>query len=285
MKTSVNAPIGHYELNQSPIAYGLAHEALRSPVYLNQLKKSDKYLILDNGADELGAGLSGGELWSLFQDIDPEELILPDVLGDSKETIENSEKFFYDFVADNTEALKKNFMFVIQGQTFEEWSECFKYARDTKIANVIGVPYDIDFDVPGVEVEGNKSQLRAARRAKLVEFVVENGLKKPIHLLGFNNLQEFENYHKPEYKKILRSNDTTAPFAAAAEGIRLSDRPEGPKDWKPLDFDVQWERELDKDSTWQIAADNLVTYAEAAGDARMAYEVGKMMGVFYAVNR
>ena len=260
MYCSVNAPFSYPELNVGSFKYGLAHEALKNEEYKNYLESSasEYFTILDNGADELGEGLSGSELLDLAEYIVPSELILPDVLGDSEATLKNS----YDFLTKyRTSLVGLSLMAVPQGKTLNEWVTCFRRFNEDPSINTIGVPYDIDFDVTQelfsqedygsivsyldrvpslrlctVDESSTKTKKRARRRLNLVRLLFKFGLvSKPIHLLGMNDLWELDQYSKIQ-TKLIRSNDTTAPFACSKRRWEYLDS--GEKDWPALDFNV-----------------------------------------------
>ncbi len=124
MKAAVNVPttLEPIELwDVGSYRYTLAHEC-RSDRYLERAKRQDaRYHILDNGADELGEGMSGSEYSSLINEIDPDELILPDVLGNTDETQKRGLSFLEEL--DRPAGMKV--MAVAQGLQFNEWMNCY----------------------------------------------------------------------------------------------------------------------------------------------------------------
>ncbi len=88
MLSAVNPPLCLPMMDCGSYSYALAHECLRHPEYMTRCKVAAgiKYLILDNGADELGEGLRGIDFENILFAVKPSEVIAPDVIGDSKET-------------------------------------------------------------------------------------------------------------------------------------------------------------------------------------------------------
>ena len=277
MKCAVNAPVWYPFLNIGSYVYGLAHECTEKPHYQWDLKTDSRFTILDNGADELGEGMSGADLYDLMLWIEPEELILPDVLGNKEQTIENSTKFHKDFLSKKTRP--DSLMAVPQGLTYDDWITCYNHFLKWDEVDVLGIPYDIEFDIPGREVrEGlTKTEKRARRRLALVKFLDEwDQLRKPLHLLGMNNLWELGNYDRFE---SVRSTDTTAPFAAAIAGRKWSTNLSGEKDWPALDFNSRVEED-----TMELILNNLYEYAKTCGDLEAMYRVGKVVGAREGAN-
>ena len=279
MITAVNAPFKYPEFNQGTYLYGLAHEAIKNEEYRTFLRDGakDRYTIFDNGADELGEGMQGEEYYDLIRDINPQEVICPDVLKDPEETLKRSDKFMEEVKED--EFLRdRKFMMVAQGTDFYEYRDNFLVLNNERPdIDVIGIPYDIDFTVPWVKEDDefqslHKSRQRGMRRVKLIQFILRMGYEtntplKPIHLLGFNNLAEIKFYRDyvnllPEGQRhVLRSNDTTAPFAAGSEKKTWNDHPTLPKDWEALDFEIEWDNRQKR-----AAYLNCLDYFNACGD-------------------
>ena len=76
MKLYLGAPFAHLE-DTTP-GYALAHE-MKNDIVIDQYRNLNG-LILDNGADELGEGQGGHRLTYLAGRLEPQILILPDVL-------------------------------------------------------------------------------------------------------------------------------------------------------------------------------------------------------------
>lgn len=292
IKVAINGPqwlMKRY--NWGDIHYALAHECIDDNESIYFYRYSKKTVILDNGADELGAGMRGDDYLCLIAEIQPDVVILPDVLSDAKETRERSLTFL-----DEARTIQKmygyEYMAVIQGQSEEEWLEEFEFwSQHPKSVNdhsvhialhpairFLGVPYDIDFSVSGA-YDGVKepekltlAMQRAYKRVKLLEKIREKfGLAffiPRIHLLGINELYEFHLIYERKLQSIVYSNDTTAPYAAAMSNKSfVVDRgviSSGEKDWDRLDFKIQHI----SDKTEELLVRNLVMYKEAVNPIR-----------------
>lgn len=280
IKTFVNAPIAHPELNVGWGVYGLAHEALKSKEYRERLvtqAKSDRVLILDNGADELGEGLQGEEFWDLVEEVRPDVVIAPDVLKDGPETIHRTTRFLYEL--SSREALvdfgDMKVMGVAQGKTLDEWINSYLSLISNSRIHIVGVPYDVDFSVvKGDEyaLRGKKSSReRSENRVDLMAYLQNRGLLlKTVHFLGLNDLGEFL-HHRTQAYDVEVWNDTTAPFAAAVDGRHWEVDKSGEKDWPSLDFQV----ELDP-AQYGFSINNLLCYFLATGDREALARLTKL---------
>lgn len=276
MKTAVNPPESVPEWDLGSLSYGLAHEALRSENYLQRLKDiamGPRYLILDNGADELGVGLDGDEFYSLIQEVKPQEMILPDVIGDPFETLKRG-RAFLDRDLEGTTV-----MAVAQGLNFDEWINCYlSWTSDSRV-DVIGVPYDIEFDVRPEQMgdldQFTRTELRTLRRYNLVSYLSSHDLaRKPVHLLGMNGLEEFR-LHVVSGFPFIRSNDTTAPFGSALAGRTWEDGDSGPRDYPSLRFDASREEMM---KVGPSVFYNLLAYFSACNDLDALVNLTKVAG-------
>lgn len=274
MRGCLNAPFDDMNLNIGSFVYGLAHLALDNPEYVSYLGQSERYTILDNGADE-GDPAGGEDLWGLVEKIRPDELILPDVLKDKDATYEASMEFYNEFVLGSRSPVK--LMAVAQGSTYDEWMESYRTWQDLDFIDVVGVPYDIDFHV-GSKLQPQdltQTESRSYMRRELVNELYYSNYKKPIHLLGLNNLTELSLLRDSGANRsgFIRSHDTTAPFAAAVQGIDWTKTGwDFEKNWPALDFNHKWGTE-DKIRAYN----NLMAYAEATGDHGVSYNLGRVV--------
>ena len=126
MRTAVNPPLSASEYNLGAFDYTLAHEALRSRDYFNLFapqSRGNRWLTLDNGADELGEGLQGDVYLDLIYDLKPQEVIAPDVLGNGPETVQRTK----EFLQSNLPWDQMSVMGVAQGQTKSEFMESYQW--------------------------------------------------------------------------------------------------------------------------------------------------------------
>jgi hypothetical protein len=273
--------------------YGLAYEALGNKHYLATLyNRGGRYLILDNTADELGERFTGAALAYLINEIRPEELILPDTIGDSQKTFENSKIFYYEWLF-GTALLERGMklMGVAQGADLASFLKCYRSWVNWKPVKVIGIPYDIEFWTseevygptdPPMDImwgEGKAAasgaEIHARKRLEILTYLKKQGLiKKPIHLLGTNNLWELRQCQDNELQGLIRSNDTAAPFAAAMADKDFREGQDHDKDWPRLDFSAEWK----DDKQVELAVGNLYEYFTAADDSRALFNLGCLVG-------
>jgi hypothetical protein len=138
-------------------------------------------------------------------------------------------------------------MAVIQGTTLDEWINELYFWLANPDVSLIGIPYDINFEVPDEKKMSTKARQWAYRRTYLLQQACTLRMNswgdKRIHLLGMNDLCEFQMMRAsvdPIVLSLIRSNDTTAPYAAAAADRMFMMENDvltsGEKDWPSLDF-------------------------------------------------
>lgn len=178
------------------------------------------YLILDNGAAE-GKALEGPELVDLASQLMVHEVVVPDVVGNCKATIEAA-KAFEEYARPS----HFNHMGVIQGQTFEELEKCIEAFGEMEWINTFGIPRHLLTTLDEVSA-----------RVWCCEYIRErNGYFNAydIHLLGTNPkyMNELGRYQEKFNRYDVRGVDTSAPYVYANERHLLDygnevHRPEG----------------------------------------------------------
>ena len=153
----------------------IAHQIKESDKDLFQ----DKYCVLDNGAFELGGSIDEDELLEIAKWLEPNEVVVPDVIHDANATMESASRFFSKCPVDY------NYMFVPQGKTWEEWLKCYRWALNHSFVDVIGflckVPFELDSGTAEVLNKPPQTLIRFEMVNKLKDM---NLLSKPIHILG-----------------------------------------------------------------------------------------------------
>lgn len=187
--------------------------------YVKKAVETASWTILDNGAfegDEIGAT----DLVDMALNMNINEIVIPDALGDSEET--------YDKLVNSAETLdtdvwaQKRFMTVVQGESF---GECCKLIDDIVFLKseyaliglkAFGIPKHLGKTTKGSEWAQDSIRLRLASyirhkydRRFQVHFLGAN--PRSIHELGY--LKSFE----------VRSVDTSMPYVYAFQGLDLSD--------------------------------------------------------------
>lgn len=115
----------------------LAQLALASEEYRDfyrRMSDEGKYVIVDNGACE-GESLSDDDLMTVYDMINPTEIILPDVLKDAGATVCRSINFYKKVATRNY-----NIMIVPQGEDLLSWIGCAKVMANEIPHNCIGIP-------------------------------------------------------------------------------------------------------------------------------------------------
>ena len=173
----------------------------------------DKYVILDNGAYELGE--ADKEFEAAIEMLHPDEIVLPDKRFDSETTYMLTRNF-----------LNKNFkpwyryIGVVQGRTWEEWWTSYKYCLNDCRIDVIGIT-----DVPIVRhplCEIYRKADEVFSRLVAMEKLDRKGLlKKPIHILG--SIDPIELRFLSAYS-IIERTDSKIAFWNGVHEDRLSIR-------------------------------------------------------------
>ena len=241
----------HSYVKPTSLGYALSHE-MKSTTIIEKYKPLNR-LILDNGADELGEGQRGSRLAYLAGKLNPDWIILPDVLHRDKETRKRGLEF-YENMKDT--GYKGKFMSVIQAKTIDKGIKSYKFWASTGIVDRIGITYDTQIKTPWVdEIWGN-------RLGFLYDLTLDNVYQEnpiPFHMLGTLEVAELFTLHRnPMFKEVLTaitSHDTTAPWACTTK-FKVTDNGISfgrPKSWNRLDFDATL---TDKDLEiryWNIA--------------------------------
>ena len=180
----------------------LAHLSEKYPEYSEMASKSSCYKIMDNSIIEKGNAFNLKDLVNEAHKCKANEIILPDVYKDAKETVKK--------VKESIKWLKNNWcyydfqlMAVCHGNNKEEFEWCFNELNNIKEINVIGVPKVIN------KWCGSRNNFMYLYQKS----------KKQIHYLGapdnFNELVELKDNLN---KLLIRSIDTCLPSLLAIEG-------------------------------------------------------------------
>ena len=223
IKVSHESPIALLEksLEYNDYQYCLVHLMEEQPEYaewfLEKYKamRPDGEILLDNSIFELGHSFDPEKYIDWISKIQPNYYIVPDVLEDAEGTMESWEKF-----TGNRENITSSMRIgAVQGKTWEEIKECYKFMSDK--ADYIAISFDFSY----YQFTGNgKTKLEkfAYGRQHLIERLVSEGIwnfNKPHHLLGASLAKEFSHYPG---KYNIRSIDTSNPVVAGIFGHRYN---------------------------------------------------------------
>lgn len=211
--------IDNHQRKISDYMYVLLHKLIEDPVYAQKAfdyKKSGGFIIMDNSCYELGASLEDELLHEWWDELGPDIVVLPDVLGDADATLKRTFGFL-----DKYPHVAKFGMAIAQGSNPAELIECYAELRDYRSEHddyieMLGIPFVYKW----VEKEPAK---QAAERINLLELMDRRRVidrNRRHHLLGTWQANEFTNYRKYGW---VWSLDTSNPIMAAIDGSRYTD--------------------------------------------------------------
>lgn len=192
----------------------LAHWVLRYPTYAEQLlrRPQNAYLLMDSGTFE-EAQVSVPEMNKAAAAVAADEVILPDIAGDSQGTLRRSWGALGHIVT-------KRVMFVPQGRTNKQWHECLHYWLREWEKHSWDSNYYLSIGVTSLRQADSTKPLLGSK-PNLLEEALKVG--RPLHLLGIPHLGNFtENLLKTAYAGRVRGVDTSTAFALGAEGILVT---------------------------------------------------------------
>jgi hypothetical protein len=255
MNFFVIPPVAHKELAlHSDGLYVLAHLYLKYDAYREfclEQKRMGTYIVLDNSAAER-ALVTEDVLIQITKELMPNEVIAPDVLFDFKQT--NFNMFSFIERMDEQSLLGKVKIFGCpQGSTQSDWLDSYYLMLCNKFVDVIGLSkIAVPFAFLG---KTNDEGIKEARH-KAVDALQELGwLKKPIHLLGMGEADEYQ-----YYKNIpqIRSTDSCYSVLAAMNGISFEDqnftRVPTPHDYFERSMDLDQITLAQRNITWMAQA-------------------------------
>jgi len=196
----------------------LAHFYLRDKEYKNFFLSIRKlfpsaWITLDNGSAECSL-VTEGDLLQIVEELQPNEVVSPDVLFDKEQTLNNLDSF--------VEKMKKfpntEIFACPQGENKEAWVECYTEMLKNSNVSTIGLSkIAIPFAFKGLS---NDKDI-AESRQEAVDYLFNNKLiQKPLHFLGMGDPREYNYYKKfSEVRKYFRSSDSCYAVLSAVQGI------------------------------------------------------------------
>ena len=204
--------------------YALVHLFDTHPTYYEFFKESlrqGREVLLDNSIFELGTAFDSTKFYNYIVDLQPSYYVVPDVLEDCNGTISSFKRWL---VGHNLKPIKHiPKIGVIQGKTFEELVECYKFM--SHYADYIAISFDYSYYQISA-LGGTKLERMRNGRVKLIEDLVREGVwnyNKPHHLLGCSLPNEFKQYTEKWIDLNIRSIDTSNPVVAGLHNIRYID--------------------------------------------------------------
>ena len=206
--------------------YALVHLFETHPEYYEFFKTSVKVgrqVLLDNSIFELGESFDQDKFAKYVKELKPNYYIVPDVLEDGYSTIHSFHNFIKKYP--DLPGLKIG---VVQGKTYDELVDCYKYMSDH--ADYIAISFDYSYYV-ATGMGKTKLERFSSGRYSLIQDLKREGIWnkfKPHHLLGCSLAKEFYLYRDDP---SIRSVDTSNPVVAGIKELRyngnlgLNDKP------------------------------------------------------------
>ena len=184
--------------------------------YMISSRKKGRFIILDNGLFE---GKVEENIIDIYNELKPDIIIAPDVLGNSKETQSNFNEFCFMNDIPNSKI-----MFVLQGESILSLKENFYFIKKHKVEN-IAIPYNSEVYryLGATPSSDNKyKHLEVNKMLGRINFInyidsIYNELEdsvKYIHLLGCHSPYELIFYKN---FKWINSIDTSHPCMTGYE--------------------------------------------------------------------
>jgi len=220
-KVAHECPISFLEESRSltDYDYALVHLFETHPQYFNYFVESLKLgrtVILDNSIFELGVAFDSEKYVGWINKLNPTHYIVPDAFNDYLQT--KVDLLAFERLG-GIEVPSKT-IGVVQGRTYEELKECYKFMVEKvdKIAFSFIYEYFLEGDTPFMSsrVRDYKPLMYAVGRYNLLRDLLNDGIidtSKPHHLLGASLPFEFTLYDGEEFN-FIESIDTSNPVVA-----------------------------------------------------------------------
>lgn len=197
--------------------------------YTKFFKSRSEYVVLDNNLFEDHIALPTEDLINRAVMVDADEVVAPDVLFDSEETVKSAidfinsvtyvkdeDKHELPFMDEPTYTKDIKVMVVPQGKNPEDWIKCYQKITDIEGVDVIGlsclsIPHSFS------KITGVKTIME--NRLLCVQQLIDEGLvfnDVEYHLLGCGNPLELMYQKQHDW---IRSCDTSSPIVHGIHGI------------------------------------------------------------------
>jgi len=194
-------------------------------------RRKGRFVVLDNGTFE-GELLEVEKLLDLVKLIHPQEVIAPDIIGNREETVRLARDFCVKL---RNESLFCQVQVCPQGNSFEDWLQCYQELVDLPQVSSIGVSYVGHFEFPeDRDYFGPDMAPEETIRLRFFHYLVGRGLlrgDKRYHLLGLYSPSALSWYARYPF---IRSIDTSFPIVCALRGDRMDEgtrKPPGKLDY------------------------------------------------------
>jgi len=161
-----------------------------------------KYVVLDNGAYELGKSVDFDVYNNVIEIFKPNEIILPDHRFCAPETMDLARDFLHRFYDE-----RYKYVGAVQGKEWDEWFQCYKYFLSHRKIDVIGIT-DVP-TYPTSEADLYQKSTVVFSRVFMLRWLDQQGLLiKPIHILG--SIDPIELPFLAEFKKVEKTDSKIA---------------------------------------------------------------------------
>lgn len=204
--------------------YCLVHLMEQEPKYRDFFLQArniyEREVFLDTSVFELGTAFDPSKYMDWAEKINPNLMIIPDVLEDSAATIQSWEKFTTDF-GSRLDKLDARQIGVVQGKTHEQLYDCYEFM--SKNADVIAISFDMSFYKTIGEGKTDYEKMCGSRPRFIEQLILDDlwNWNKPVHLLGCALPQEFSYYVRNNIHNI-RSIDTSNPIVHGLFNIKYN---------------------------------------------------------------
>lgn len=194
--------------------------------YYKERSIDGDYLILDNGADEIGQGMRVETLLSIARYVGAQEVVLPDVQQDGAATYAATREACEWLITPEgreayADAGHPRLMIVPQGRTRDEWLDCFEAMWNMHIYS--GRVWNENYE----PVVGLAKNHEALIDGGLVALMAELDPTIDVHLLGWPRRLEAIPDLLVQFPRI-RSIDTARAFVYGRAGISVIPYDEAP---------------------------------------------------------
>lgn len=179
--------------------------------YIRAAQRGD-YIVLDNGEAE-GVRVTGLNLRKMALEVEANEVVAPDIIGDKAKTCAAVHQFFRHAEGETSKEVDAvvRYMAVVQGQNMAELKACVEYYAGIPKIRVLGIPRHLL-----VTIEQSSVRIDLANWIRDFHFG-----RFEIHLLGTSPSWIQEVRYASKYAPHIRSVDTSMPFNYAIAGIPI----------------------------------------------------------------
>jgi hypothetical protein len=224
VKVSHECPLSLLETGRAwwnDYEYALVHLFEKHPEYFDFMKKSvdlGRHVLLDCSTFELEKSYDMDRYAYWIEKLNPTEYIIPDVLEDCQATIKQA----VTWNLKHGRSLPQKKIGVVQGKTYKEIVECYKYM--SWASDKIAISFDYSF-YNNIALGENKEEQWGNGRKELITKLVKDGIwcNKPTHLLGTGTPQSFKFFQDSWDLLHIETLDTSNPVQQGLLGHRYTE--------------------------------------------------------------